>query len=269
MQNRPTAHGARARWRTWRGCLRGQRRACSTPHRWPRLLFNDTALGRRLQLCDSATVASGFSAPRPARASPRGEPVIRPRSKRALAELAWFSWRPMWGELHPTPLAEALLHRHSARAAAAALKRHNHNDVSCAARPARASPRDGPANCLWSTRARKTWRGCLRGQCGARSTPHRWPRLFFNHTAPGRHSARSAAVALQLRNHDSRLLCRAARACFAPWRTGHRPTEHARAGGVGVVVLAANAGCAPPHTVGRDSSSPKPRLVGGCGFITP
>ena len=180
-------------WQTWRGCLRGQRATRSTPRRWPRLFFTDTAPGRRLRLRNVVATASDSRGARPARASPRGEPANRPRSTRALADLAWLSSRPTRDALHPTPLAEALLHRHRARSAAAASKRRGH-------------------------RVRLPWR--------------------------------------------------AARARFAPWRTGRPPTEHARAGGLGVVVFAANARRAPPHAVGRGSSSPTPRQVGGCGFET-
>ena len=81
-----------------------------------------------------------------------------------------------------------------------------------------------------------------------------------------RNLASSAATASDRRNYSFRILCRAARARFAPSETGRPPMEHARAGGLDVVVCAANAGRAPPYTVGRGSSSPTPRQVGGCGF---
>ena len=164
-----------------------------TPRRWPRLFFNDTAPGRRLRLGNAVTIAFDSRAARSARASPRGEPVVRPRSSRALADLALLSLRPTRGALHPTPLGEALLHRHHDRSVAAASKRNDHG--------------------------------------------FRVPWL-------------------------------ATRARFAPWRTGRPPTEHARAGRLGVVVFAANAGRAPPHAVGRGTSSPIPRQVGGCGSET-
>ena len=191
VENRPTAHGARARWRTLRGCLRGQRQAHPTPLRWPRLFFNDTAPSWRLRLRSAAAIAVHPCAAQPARASHRGGPAIRPRSTLALADLAWLSSRRTRGALHPTPLAEALVHRHRARSAAAASKRRNR-------------------------RIRIPWR--------------------------------------------------AARARFAPWRTSRPLTEHVRAGGLGVVVFAANTGRVPPHAVGRGSSSPTPRQVGSCGF---
>ena len=57
VESRPTAHGARACWRTWRGCLRGQRGARYTPRRWPRLFFTDTAPGRRLRLRNAVAEA--------------------------------------------------------------------------------------------------------------------------------------------------------------------------------------------------------------------
>ena len=83
-----------------------------------------------------------------------------------------------------------------------------------------------------------------------------------------RHHARSTAAASYRRDHRVRLPWRAARARFAPWRTGRPPTEHTRAGGLGVVVFAANAQRAPPHAVGRGFSSSTPRRVAGGGFGT-
>ena len=71
--------------------------ARSTPRRWPRLFFNDTAPGQRPQLLNAATLASDFFAARVARASPRGTPAIHPRSTRVLADLAWLSPLPTWG----------------------------------------------------------------------------------------------------------------------------------------------------------------------------
>ena len=87
-------------------------------------------------------------------------------------------------------------------------------------------------------------------------------------TPSHRHCARLAAEALHLRGHCVQLPWRAARARFAPWRTGRPRTEHARAGGLGVVVFAANARRAPPHAVCRGYSAPTPRQVDGCGFAT-
>ena len=193
VADQQSAHGARSRWRTWRGCLHGQRGARSSPRRWNRLHFNAISPVRRRRLYTVVTMTSESRAAQPARASPRQNPADRPRRSRALAGLAWLSARPTRGALHPTPLAEAPLRRHRARSAAAASKHLG---------------------------------------------------------------------------HSFRVLCRAARARFAPWRTGHPPTEHARAGGLGVVVYAANAGRAPAHDVRRGSSSPTPPQVGGCGFGT-
>ena len=118
VENRPTAHGARTRWRTWRGCLRGQRVARCTPRRLPRLFRTDTAPCRRLRLRNNVVGVFKSRGALPARASPRGELADRPRSTRALADLAWLSSRPPQGALHPTPSAEALPHRHHAMSAA-------------------------------------------------------------------------------------------------------------------------------------------------------
>jgi len=122
VDNKPTAHTSRARWRTWRGCIRGQRGARSTPRRWPKPFLTDIAPGRRLQLRNNVSKASEAHAAQPTLASPCGEPAGRPRSTSALAEFAWLSLQPTRSALHPTPLAEALLHRHRARSAAAASK---------------------------------------------------------------------------------------------------------------------------------------------------
>ena len=187
----PTAHGARARWRTWRGCLLGQRTTRSTPRRWPRLFCTDSAPGRRLRLRMLVAIVLKSRVTRPTRASPRGEPTHRPRSTRALADLAWLSSRPAHDALHPTPLVEDSLH------------------------------------------------------C---------------------HRARSVAVGCEPRGHSFRTPCRAARARFNTWRIGRQPTEHACAGGLGVVVFAANAGRTPSHAVGLGSSVSTPRQVGGSRF---
>ena len=88
VKNRPTAHEARARLRTWRGCLRGQRGARSTPRHWPRRFFTDTEPGRRLWLRDLVTRAFESRAVRPARASPHGE-LANHRGARA----RWRTWR--------------------------------------------------------------------------------------------------------------------------------------------------------------------------------
>ena len=181
VENRPTAQRERARWWTRRGCLRGQRGARCTPRRWPRLFFTDTASDRWLRLRNDVSKAYEFRAALPARASPCGELVDRPRSTRALADLAWLSLQPTRSALHPTPLAESPLQRNFAR---------------------------------------------------------------------------SAAAALRLRDYRFRILCRAAHVRFAPWRISRTPTEHVRAGGLVVVVFAANAGRATPHNVGRGSFSP-------------
>ena len=81
----------------------------------------------------------------------------------------------------------------------------------------------------------RTWRDCLRGQCGAL---HLTP---LAEAVLHRHRARSEAAAFKRHDYSIRLLIRAAPARFDPWRTGHPPTEHARTGKLGVVVCAANA----------------------------
>ena len=331
MENQPTAHRARARWRTWRRCLRGQRGPRSTPRRWPRLFFTDTAPGRRLRLQSVVIDNFTFRGARLTRASPRGEPADSPQSTCALADLASLSSRPTQGTLHPTLLAEAFLHRHRARLAATASECRNRSlQIRWRAARARFVPwrtirpptehviAGGLGVVVLAANADRTASHAIGqgststqprqvGGCGfepswlklpnpesrgpralrpvenpptahranalanlawlysqpTRSTLHPTPLA----EAPLQHNlARSVAVASNIHGYSFRIPCRAARARFAPWRTHRPPTEHARAGGLGVVVFAANAGRAPPHAVGRGSSSPTPRQVGGCGF---
>ena len=178
-----------SRWRTWPVCLHALRGPRSTPRRWPRFFRTDTAPGRRQMDVNVVTIASEARAARLARALLRGVLSDRPRSTRTVADLAWLSSRPAHDALHPTPLAETLLHR-------------------------------------------------LR--------------------------ARSATAASDARGHSALIPCHAAHARFTPWRTDPPPTEHARAGGLGVVVFSPSARRAPPHAVGRGFSALSPSQVGGC-----
>ena len=131
----------------------------------------------------------------------------------------------------------------------------------CGARPVRASSRGEPADCPQST--------CALADLASLSSR---PTRATLHPAPlaeallHRYRAGSAAAASKRRNRQFHIPWRAANARFTPWRTSRQPTEHVRAGGLGVVVFAANAGHAPPHAVGRGFSSPTPSQVGGYGF---
>ena len=314
VENQPSAHGACARWRSWRGCLCGQRGARYTPRRWPRLFFTDTAPGRRLRFRNAANKAFEIGGARPARASPRGEPAIRPWSMRALAELAWLSLRPTRGTLHPAPLAEALLHRHRARSAAAVSERRKQSFQNRwrtartrfapwrtsrpptehvragglgvvifaanagrapphvrdavietsefrGARHAHALPREKPADrpqstCTLADLARLSSRANAR-----RASPHAVGRGSSSPTP--RQVGGYGFEATYPKLPDS--VPRGTRV-VRPRKSGRPPTEHTRAGGLRVVVFAASAGRAPPHAVGRGSSSTTPRQVGGCGF---
>ena len=85
------------------------------------------------------------------------------------------------------------------------------------------------------------------------------------------HGDRSAEQASNGFNHCVRIPWRAARTCFAPW-VEYRPTNHgahAAQCGLGVVVLWADVRRAPPHVIGRGSTAPTPRQVGGTGFERP
>ena len=94
VDNLPSAHGARARWRTWNGFLRGQIGARSTPRHWARLFFTDTATGRRLRLRNVVIEGSEYRGARPSLASPREEPADRQRSTCTLA--GFLEWLSSW-----------------------------------------------------------------------------------------------------------------------------------------------------------------------------
>ena len=263
VENQPMTKGARARWRTWRLSSQPTRDALHPTPLAEALLHRHRARSAAAASKRVDHVSKSRGA-RPARASPRGEPADRPRSTRALADLAWLSSRPTRDALHPTPLAEALLHRHRARSAAAASKRRDH----CVRIPWRAAR---ARFALWRT-SRPPTEHARAGGLGvvvfAANTRHAPPH------AVGRGSSSPTprlGRRLQLRdvvNHCNRLQCRATRARFAPWRTSRPPTEHAGAGGLGVVVFAANARRARSHAVGQVSSPPTLRQVDGCGFRT-
>ena len=125
-------------------------------------------------------------------------------------------------------------------------------------------PAEAQSNARRARRARAAdlARGCGVGQLTVRSIPT--PSAAAR---PHRHRDKSAATTPKHCNHRIRLPCLATRATrFDPWRTGRRPTEHARAGRLGVVVFSANARRAPPHADGIGSSAPTPPQVGSCRF---
>ena len=130
----------------------------------------------------------------------------------------------------------------------------------------RASPRGEPAD-----RPRNTWPvRCRLGVVVFAANAARVPPPPPLAGAPlHRDRTRLAGAVSERWNRRFRIPWRAARARFVRWKTIRPPTEHVRAGGLGVVVCAANSRRAPPHAVGRGFSSPSPRDFGGCGFEAP
>ena len=176
--------------------------------------------------------------------------------------MARLSSRPTRGTLQPTPLAEAF---YTDTATDQRLWLRNVVVMAFsfrASRPARASPRGELADRPQSTRALADLVLVVVFAANAeRAPPHAIGRGSSS-TTPRQVSSCGFAM----KCHRIQFPCRAIRARFASWRTGRPPTEHARVGGLGVVAFAANPGHAPPHAVGRGSSSPTPRQVGGYGF---
>ena len=167
--------------------------------------------------------------------------------------MAWLASRPTRGALHPTPLAEASLHRHRARSAVAALECRNQSFLVPWRAPAHASPRgesaDRPQSMCASGLGAQPTRGALH------STPLAEAPLRL-------HCARSPAPTSNRRSHYFLVPWRVARARFVTRRTSRPPTEHV----CWRTWRAANSRRAPPHAVGRGSFAPTPHPVGGCGF---
>ena len=184
VENRPTAHGARARRRTWRGCLCSQRGASSIPRRWPRLQFNVPSPGRVLLL----RFFDSFRAPCPAACA------LRPVENRPTAHEARARWRSLRG---------CLCSQRGALSIPRCWPRlHFNGFMPCggsgfaslwtwfpspiprgprALRPVENRPTVNGARARW-----RTLRGCLCSQRRARSTPHRVPRVLITDTAPSR-----------------------------------------------------------------------------------
>ena len=182
--------------RTWRGCLRGQRATRTIPHRSPRLFGTDTEPGRRLWLRSIVTLEPKYRVARPARASTRAEPANRPRSTRALADLAWLSSRQLSDALHPTLLAMAPLHRYCARPTAAGSKPCDHGfRAPCRTARARFAP--------WKTGRSPTEHTKRSADLAWLSS---WPTSDAHHPTPfaaalrHRHRARPTAVASEHRD---------------------------------------------------------------------
>ena len=169
--------------------------------------------------------------------------------------------------LHPSSLAEALLHRHRARSAIAASKRRNRSFLVPwrAARARFASWRTSRLPIEHGALADLAWLSA-RPTRGALRLPPLAEALLQ------RHRARSAATASKRLNRSFKIPRRSARAHVAQWRTGRPPTEHALyAAELAWYCLRGQLATrsTPPRAVGRGSSSPTPCQVGGCGFETP
>ena len=185
-KNRPRAHGARTSSQDLAWFLRSQRGAHSTPRRWPRLFFTNTAPGRRLRLRNVVATAFGSRGARPTCASPREEPADGPRSTRSLSDFALLSSRPTAqrapsltvgrGLAAPTPPQVGGCSFETSRPPRSAPVARGPR----ALRPVENRPR---AHGVRTSSQDLAW--LLRSQRGARSTPRRWPRLFFINTAPG------------------------------------------------------------------------------------
>ena len=133
-----------------------------------------------------------------------------------------LSARPTRDVLHPTPLAEALLHRHRARTAAAASNRRKQSFLT-PWRPAHARFAPWRTNRPPTVHVRAGGLGVV--VCAGNS--RRALPCAVGRASLHRHRAVSAVAALQRRNQRFLVPWRAAPALFAPWRTSRPPTDHA------------------------------------------
>ena len=205
-----------------------------------RLFFTDIALGRRLRLRNVVVIEFDSHGARPAHASPRGELVDGQWSTRVLAGLARFVFAandrrsPPYaagrGSSLPTPRQLGGCNFETSLPSCLTPVARDPRVV----RPVENRPTAHGAHTRW-----RTWRSCLRCKRATRSTVLSLPTpcqvggCGFG-TSCLRHSTPVA--------RDRRALC----------PVKNQPTAHgahARAGGLGVVVFAANAQRAPPHAV--------------------
>ena len=167
-------------------------------------------------LRNAATKGSYFHGARPARASPRGEPADRPWSTHYAADLARLSL-----SLHPTPLAEALLHRHRARSSGATPKRHNQRLLV----PWRAA-RAHFVTCRISRPPTEHARSADLARLSLRPTRNALHPTSLAEALLHRHRARSARASSERRNRKFIIIrWPAAHARFVTWRTSRLPTE--------------------------------------------
>ena len=171
---------------------------------------------------------------------------------------------PTQAALLPTPSAETRPHQNRDRSTARASEvRCDRVQIPWRAR-ARFVPRSiGRHPAGHAHRAVRTWRGCVMGQRGARSSPRRRPGLDRTNTTIGRQHRLPKCIVIMFESS----VARGPRA-FRPakYRSTPRRARAPRQCGLGVVALWPDAGRAPPHAVGMGSTAPTPRQVGGTGF---
>ena len=185
-----------AAW-TWRGCVVGQRRARSSPHCRPGLDRTNTVAGWQHGLQEVLVTAFNSRGARPARYWPRGVSADRPRSTRCAAR-TWRGCAVGQCGARSSPRRRPGLNRTNTVAG----WQHSLWEVlattfeSRGARPACYSPCRVSADRKRDTHcASRTWRGCVVGQRGARSSPHCRPGLDRTNTVAGwQHCLREVLV---------------------------------------------------------------------------
>ena len=165
---------------------------------------------------------------------------------------------------HPTPLAKALVHRHRAGSAAAASKPRIHLFL-VPWRAARAP------FVTWRT-SRPPTEHALRAACLARLSarptrvalrPSPLAEAPGGDTAPCRRLRLRTFVTVSFKSRGARPAARHS----SRGEPADRPqSTHCALRTWRGCLRVANSRRAPPHAVGRGSSSPPPRRIGGCGF---
>ena len=200
----------------------------NSPHAPPPFVDRGSAAGQPHQVSGCGFAGRCYRARLPWHAArARVAPWItsRPPTEHALraADFARLSARPIRDALHPTPLAEALLHRHRTRSADAATHcRWYRSRLPWRAARARVVP--------WIT-SRPSTENALRAvdlaRLSARSTHDALRPTPLAEALLYQPCAGSTAAASRRRNQSFLVPWRAARAHFVTWRTSRSPTEHA------------------------------------------